>query len=69
VEREEDTVKIDMSNIFDHDPDLYVKIVWYPLNIIPLLDTECQEFVIDIRLDFEKHIEVCICAQLEIVSA
>jgi hypothetical protein len=60
VEQEEDTVKIDMSNIFDHDPDLYVKIVWY---------TECQEFVIDIRLDFEKHIEVCICAQLEIVSA
>jgi hypothetical protein len=41
VEREEDTVNIDMSNIFDHDPDLYAKIVQYPLDIIPLLDTEC----------------------------
>ncbi|KAG0564394.1 hypothetical protein KC19_8G107300 [Ceratodon purpureus] len=57
VEREEDTVNIDMSNIFDHDPDLYNKILRYPLDIIPLLDTECQEVALDIRPDFEKHIE------------
>ena len=62
MEREEDTINIDMSNIFDHDPDLYVKIVRYPLDIIPLLDTECQEVAIDIRPDFEKHIEVCVCS-------
>jgi hypothetical protein len=50
VEREEDTVNIDMSNIFDHDLDLYAKIVRYLLDIILLLDTECQEVAIDIRL-------------------
>jgi DNA replication licensing factor MCM4 len=62
VEREDDIVNIDMSNIFDHDPDLYAKIVQYPPDIIPLLDTECPEVAIDIRPDFEKHIEVRICA-------
>lgn len=60
VEREEDTVNIDMTNLFDHDPDLYAKVVRYPLDIIPLLDTECQEIATHFLPTFEKHIEVCI---------
>lgn len=58
VEREEDTLNIDMSDIYDHDPDLYAKIVRYPLDIIPLLDTECQEVATSLLPTFEKHIEV-----------
>lgn len=58
MEREEDTLNIDMSDIYDHDPDLYAKIVRYPLDIIPLLDTECQEVATSLLPTFEKHIEV-----------
>jgi DNA replication licensing factor MCM4 len=46
VEREEDTINIDISYTFDHDPDLYAKIVRYPLDIIPLLDIEYQEVLV-----------------------
>jgi len=58
VEREEDTINIDMANVHDHDSDLYNKIVRYPLDIIPLLDTECQEVATNFLPTFEKHIEV-----------
>lgn len=68
MQREEDTINIDMSNIFDHDPDLYSKIVRYPLDIIPLLDTECQEVATSIEPAYEKHIEVRICAWLVVIS-
>lgn len=58
MERDEDTINIDMANVFDHDPYLYAKIVRYPLDIIPLLDTECQEVATNFVPTFEKHIEV-----------
>jgi DNA replication licensing factor MCM4 len=59
TEREEDTLNIDASNVYEHDPDLYSKIVRYPLDIIPLLDVACLEEAVKIKPDYEKAIEVC----------
>jgi DNA replication licensing factor MCM4 len=57
TEREEDTLNIDASNVYEHDPDLYSKIVRYPLDIIPLLDVACMEEAVKIKPDYEKAIE------------
>ncbi|CAK9211657.1 unnamed protein product [Sphagnum troendelagicum] len=57
TEREEDTLNIDASNVYEHDPDLYSKIVRYPLDIIPLLDVACLEEAVKIKPDYEKAIE------------
>lgn len=52
-------MNIDASNVYEHDPDLYSKIVRYPLDIIPLLDVACLEEAVKIKPDYEKAIEVC----------
>jgi len=52
-------LNIDASNVYEHDPDLYSKIVRYPLDIIPLLDVACLEEAVKIKPDYEKAIEVC----------
>lgn len=58
VEREDDTLNIDMANVREHDPDLYSKLVRYPLDIIPILDGICTDLAVHYQLTFEKSIEV-----------
>ncbi|XP_050364026.1 DNA replication licensing factor MCM4 [Argentina anserina] len=57
LEVEEESLDVDARNVFDYDPDLYAKMVRYPLEVLAIFDIVLMEMVPVINPLFEKHIQ------------
>ncbi|GJN18689.1 hypothetical protein PR202_gb05877 [Eleusine coracana subsp. coracana] len=49
-------LEVDAHDIYDHDPDLYGKMVRYPLEVLAIFDIVLMDLVARIEPLFEKHI-------------
>nr|CAB3473261.1 unnamed protein product [Digitaria exilis] len=52
-----ETLDVDAHDVFDHDPDLYSKMVRYPLEVLAIFDIVLMELVGRFEPFFEKHIQ------------
>jgi DNA replication licensing factor MCM4 len=50
------SLDVDAHDIYDHDPDLYSKMVRYPLEVLAIFDIVLMDLVARIEPLFEKHI-------------
>lgn len=57
LEMEGDSLDVDARNVFDYDPDLYAKMVRYPLEVLAIFDIVLMEMLPLINPLFEKHIQ------------
>lgn len=57
IEVEGDSLDVDARDVFDHDPDLYTKMVRYPLEVLAIFDLVLMNMVSRIKPMFEKHIQ------------
>lgn len=57
IEVEGDSLDVDARDVFDHDPDLYTKMVRYPLEVLAIFDLVLMNMVSRINPMFEKHIQ------------
>lgn len=57
IEFEGDSLDVDARDVFDHDPDLYTKMVRYPLEVLAIFDLVLMNMVVRIKPKFEKHIQ------------
>uniref|UniRef100_A0A2N9GXC5 DNA replication licensing factor MCM4 n=1 Tax=Fagus sylvatica TaxID=28930 RepID=A0A2N9GXC5_FAGSY len=57
IEIEGDSLDVDAQNVFDYDPDLYTKMVRYPLEVLAIFDIVLMNMVGRINPLFEKHIQ------------
>ncbi|KAL6218479.1 hypothetical protein ACLB2K_011690 [Fragaria x ananassa] len=57
LEMEGDSLDVDARNVFDYDPDLYAKMVRYPLEVLAIFDIVLMEMLPVINPLFEKHIQ------------
>ncbi|KAG0538007.1 hypothetical protein BDA96_03G198700 [Sorghum bicolor] len=52
-----ESLDVDAHDVFDHDPDLYSKMVRYPLEVLAIFDIVLMDLVARIEPLFEKHIQ------------
>ncbi|XP_057747993.1 DNA replication licensing factor MCM4 [Arachis stenosperma] len=57
IEVEGDSLDVDAHDVFEHDPDLYTKMVRYPLEVLAIFDLVLMNMVSRIKPMFEKHIQ------------
>ncbi|KAL2328997.1 hypothetical protein Fmac_022424 [Flemingia macrophylla] len=57
IEVEGDSLDVDAHDVFDHDPDLYTKMVRYPLEVLAIFDLVLMNMVSRLKPMFEKHIQ------------
>ncbi|KAL2927237.1 DNA replication licensing factor MCM4 [Bienertia sinuspersici] len=57
IEIEGDWLDVDAHNVFDYDPDLYNKMVRYPLEVLAIFDIVLMDIVAKIKPLFEKHVQ------------
>lgn len=57
IEVEGDSLDVDAHDVFDHDPDLYTKMVRYPLEVLAIFDLVLMNMVSRMNPMFEKHIQ------------
>ncbi|XP_054777914.1 DNA replication licensing factor MCM4 [Prosopis cineraria] len=57
IEIEGDSLDVDAHDVFDYDPDLYTKMVRYPLEVLAIFDLVLMNMVSRINPLFEKHIQ------------
>ncbi|VVA99279.1 unnamed protein product [Arabis nemorensis] len=58
IEIEGDWIDVDAYDVFDYDPDLYNKMVRYPLEVLAIFDIVLMDIVSTINRLFEKHVQV-----------
>ncbi|CAA7402877.1 unnamed protein product [Spirodela intermedia] len=51
------SLDVDAQDVFDYDPDLYNKMVRYPLEVLAIFDIVLMDMVARINPLFEKHIQ------------
>lgn len=52
-----ESLDIDAHDVFEYDPDLYHKMVRYPLEVLAIFDIVLMDLVARIDPLFEKHIQ------------
>uniref|UniRef100_A0A8I7B9W3 DNA replication licensing factor MCM4 n=1 Tax=Hordeum vulgare subsp. vulgare TaxID=112509 RepID=A0A8I7B9W3_HORVV len=52
-----ESLDVDAHDVFDHDPDLYGKMVRYPLEVLAIFDIVLMDLVARMEPLFEKHIQ------------
>ncbi|KAE9593354.1 hypothetical protein Lal_00028751 [Lupinus albus] len=52
-----ESLDVDACDVFDHDPDLYTKMVRYPLEVLAIFDLVLMNMVSRLNPMFEKHIQ------------
>lgn len=52
-----ESLDVNAHDVFDHDPDLYGKMVRYPLEVLAIFDIVLMDLVARIEPLFEKHIQ------------
>lgn len=52
-----ESLDVDAHDVFDYDPDLYGKMVRYPLEVLAIFDIVLMDLVARIDPLFEKHIQ------------
>lgn len=57
LEVEGDSLDVDAQDVFGYDPDLYTKMVRYPLEVLAIFDIVLMNMVGRINPLFEKHIQ------------
>ncbi|KAL5995329.1 DNA replication licensing factor, mcm4 component [Asimina triloba] len=57
LEVEGESLDVDAQDVFDYDPDLYNKMVRYPLEVLAIFDIVLMDMVSRINPLFEKHIQ------------
>ncbi|XP_061340618.1 DNA replication licensing factor MCM4 [Gastrolobium bilobum] len=57
IEIERDYLDVDARDVFDHDPDLYTKMVRYPIEVLAIFDLVLMNMVGRMKPMFEKHIQ------------
>ncbi|GAB4837860.1 DNA replication licensing factor, mcm4 component [Ancistrocladus abbreviatus] len=57
LEIEGDWLDVDAHDVFDYDPDLYNKMVRYPLEVLAIFDIVLLDMVSRINPLFEKHVQ------------
>lgn len=57
LEVEGDWLDVDAHHVFDYDPDLYNKMVRYPLEVLAIFDIVLMDMVSKIDPYFEKHVQ------------
>lgn len=57
IEIQEDSLDVNARDVFDHDPDLYTKMVRYPLEVLAIFDLVLMNMVSRMNPSFEKHIQ------------
>lgn len=57
LELEGDSLDVDAHDVFAYDPDLYTKMVRYPLEVLAIFDIVLMNMVSRIDPLFEKHIQ------------
>ncbi|KAJ1440969.1 P-loop containing nucleoside triphosphate hydrolase [Sesbania bispinosa] len=57
IEIEGESLDVDARDVFDHDPDLYTKMVRYPLEVLAIFDLVLMNMVSRMKPMFEKHIQ------------
>lgn len=58
IEIEGEWIDVDAYDVFDYDPDLYNKMVRYPLEVLAIFDIVLMDIVSSINRLFEKHVQV-----------
>ncbi|CAH2051639.1 unnamed protein product [Thlaspi arvense] len=58
IEIEGEWIDVDAYDVFDYDPDLYNKMVRYPLEVLAIFDIVLMDIVSTIDRLFEKHVQV-----------
>lgn len=57
IETEGDSLDVNAHDVYDYDPDLYTKMVRYPLEVLAIFDLVLMNMVSRINPLFEKHIQ------------
>ena len=57
IEIEGEWLDVDASHVFDYDPDLYNKMVRYPLEVLAIFDIVLMDIVANVKPLFEKHVQ------------
>lgn len=57
MELEGHSLNVDAQDIYTYDPDLYNKMVKYPLEVLAIFDIVVMDFVIKLNRMFDKHIQ------------
>ncbi|XP_058079243.1 DNA replication licensing factor MCM4 [Magnolia sinica] len=57
LEVEGESLDVDAQDVFDYDPDLYNKMVRYPLEVLAIFDIVLMDMASRINPLFEKHIQ------------
>ena len=57
IEIEGESLDVNARDVFDYDPDLYTKMVRYPLEVLAIFDIVLMNMVGRINPLFEKHIQ------------
>jgi len=57
IEVEGDSLDVNARDVFDHDPDLYTKMVRYPLEVLAIFDLVLMNMVSRLKPMSEKHIQ------------
>ncbi|WJX45300.1 DNA replication licensing factor, mcm4 component [Trifolium repens] len=57
IELEGESIDVDARDVFDHDPDLYNKMVRYPLEVLAIFDMVLMNMVTRVKPMFEKHVQ------------
>ncbi|CAO2814977.1 unnamed protein product [Amaranthus hypochondriacus] len=57
IEIEGEWLDVDAHHVFDYDPDLYNKMVRYPLEVLAIFDIVLMDIVANIKPLFEKHVQ------------
>ncbi|XP_010548074.1 PREDICTED: DNA replication licensing factor MCM4 [Tarenaya hassleriana] len=58
VEIEGEWIDVDAHDVFDYDPDLYYKMVRYPLEVLAIFDIVLMDIVSTMNNFFDKHVQV-----------
>ena len=56
VEVEGDFVEVDACDVFGYDPDLYFKLVRFPLEVLVIFDIVLMSMVTRVNPLFDKHV-------------
>ncbi|XP_019448467.1 PREDICTED: DNA replication licensing factor MCM4-like [Lupinus angustifolius] len=57
IETDGESLDVDAHDVFDHDPDLYTKMVRYPLEVLAIFDLVLMNMVSRLNPMSEKHIQ------------
>lgn len=58
LEIEGEWIDVDAHDVFEYSPDLYTKMVRYPLEVLAIFDIVLMDIISGINPLFEKHVQV-----------